>query len=179
MFGVEPKLPGDPTPPHVFESPSEQLQAEYRNRLWQDMNNYRQEAAENTSRARVRAARNFNRDVVRSALEVGEWVLMKRKKKQKFMSGWIGPFEVVRRTDVGTYLIADPRGTILPAYIHRDLLKRVHLKPNEKPTRLWGQAGDIDLDIPGVFPLGERSDDVQENPVISENNMEGRGGTVA
>jgi hypothetical protein len=34
MFGVEPKLPGDPTPPHVFESPSEQLQAEYRNRLF-------------------------------------------------------------------------------------------------------------------------------------------------
>jgi hypothetical protein len=50
-------------------------------------------------------------------LNIGKWVLMKRKKKTKFMSEWLGPFKVVRKPGVGTYHLADHRGNILLAHV--------------------------------------------------------------
>lgn len=155
MYGVEPKLPGDMTPPYVFDSPSQALQQEQKRRIWTDLNAYREAAARNSESAHRRASHQHNSRIVLAPLIIGEWVLLKRPKRNKMMPGWVGPFEVVRKTDVGTYLIADPHGTILPTHVHRDLLKRVHLKPDEKPTRLWGQLdGTLDLrELPGIFDL--------------------------
>jgi transposase InsO family protein/predicted aspartyl protease len=154
LYGIDPKLPGDMAQPYIFETNPE-LQEESLHRLWEDVNRIRTDAQRNTQLARDRQTRAFDRNVVRSPLEVGEWVLLEKKRPGKLRAGFVGPFQVVRRTDVGTYMIADPTGVILPAHINRGMLKRAHLKPDEIPKELWGRVTleDLELGAEGMHAL--------------------------
>ncbi len=146
VYGVEPKVPGDTVKPYVFDEANPVDNVEVRARLLESLRSDRKAAVERTRISQEKAKLLYDRFVKENPLEVGDWVLLRREARLKFMSRWLGPYKVVRTSNVGVYQIADPSGVLKEDWVHRDRLKKCRIDPDNPPTTLWSEEKLEDLD---------------------------------
>ena len=137
VYGVEPKVPGDLSKPFVLNEANPEDRVEIMARRFEDIGQWRQAANTRSQIAASQAAVRYDRLVVEDPLEVGTWVLLRRERRLKFESQWLGPFRVESQTNYGVYRLSYPDGQLKEDLVHRDRLKRVVLNNNEPPTELW------------------------------------------
>jgi hypothetical protein len=137
LYGVDPRYPGDTTPPFCLSERNPKDVAEIRAKLLEDMKLWREAAYERSNKSAAQRKIYYDKLVREDPLKVGEWVLMSRpmKIKEKFKPNWIGPYKVLEAKSSGVYKLVDPKGNVKQDLVHRDRLKRCRI--NETPTQLW------------------------------------------
>ena len=139
VYGVEPKLPGDSTKPHVIQESGPLDITETRARLLEKLGQDRQAAWERSFGSASKAKLAYDKLVKSDPLKQGEWVLMRRGVKYKFMSNWVGPFQIHAVKEAGTYQLREPSGMIKPDLVHRDRLKRCKVDDSNLPKEFWSE----------------------------------------
>jgi hypothetical protein len=86
--------------------------------------------------------------VRRDTMRVGDWVMLRRGQRLKFMSTWLGPYQVHRLGPRGTFQLRAPDGTVKEDLAHRDRLKRCLVNPEQAPTTSWSDEELLELDQP-------------------------------
>lgn len=121
MFGVEPRLPIDSTPPTSTMKPLDEIErmeerSEFIARNLDELGLARRAATER-SLAQAEAMKLRNSGGIQNELsqkthkfEIGDWVKLKMKKKSKWERQWSGPFMVVKLSFPHTYYIMTFRG---------------------------------------------------------------------
>jgi hypothetical protein len=112
----------------------------------EDLGQDRAAAMERCSGSAAAAKLRYDILVRRDPLEVGDWVLLRRGQKLKFMSKWIGPFRIHRVGPGGTYQLVTPDGAVKEDLVHRDRLKRCLVNEESIPNGLWSDETLESLD---------------------------------
>lgn len=119
MYGVQPRLPIDPTPPRTIMAPLSELERKVESaegviRELEELGLARQSAnVRSELQAELMLERN-EEDAAPHAFEVGDWVKMKKPNRTSLEPRWIGPFMVVKLGHQGTYWLLTARGSWHP-----------------------------------------------------------------
>jgi predicted aspartyl protease len=160
VYGVEPQLPGDTTKPFVLNEYIEEDMVEVRARLLESLGADRQAAVERTRMSQDKAKLVYDRFVKDNPLNVGEWVLLRREARLKFMTKWLGPYKVVQSSQFGVYQLAEPNGNLKQDWVHRDRLKKCRIDETNPPLEMWSEEKLEDLEeIFGESHQGENDSD--------------------
>jgi transposase InsO family protein len=148
LYGVEPRVPGDTSEPYVLDQRDPKDLAEIRAQLLEGLDQDRAAAMERCAGSAAAAKIRYDVLVRRDPLRVGDWVLLRRGQRLKFMSTWLGPYQVHRLGPSGTYQLRAPDGTVKEDLVHRDRLKRCLVNTDQAPTSLWSDEELLELDQP-------------------------------
>jgi hypothetical protein len=77
---------------------------------------------------------------------------MKRGKKYKFQSNWIGPYKVIGVLSHGVYRLQEAGGAVKDDLVHRDRLKRCIIDPANPPRAPWTETTLEEYDEPTELP---------------------------
>jgi hypothetical protein len=146
VYGVDPKVPGDTAEPYILKPNNPRDNVEIRARLLEDLGQDRQASVIRAQRTAVQNKAAYDRLVKRDPLGVGDWVLLRREARLKFMSRWLGPYKIRQVGPNGTYQLEDPQGVVKPDWVHRDRLKRAIIG-SQTPNALWSDETLEDLDL--------------------------------
>lgn len=69
----------------------------------------------------------------------GEWVLVRAEARNKFEPRWYGPYKVLKKHHLGTYVLAQPDGYILKLLVNGQRLVRANVK-DEDIKELWSSS---------------------------------------
>lgn len=129
MFGVEPRLPCDTTPPRSTMQPLDQIELmeerhEFIARQFEDLGMARRAA---TERSLAQAEAMRRRDPSSSErgahrFEIGDWVKVKIHNRTKWDRRWAGPFMIVKLSFPHTYYLMTFRGDWLNTPINEERL---------------------------------------------------------
>ncbi len=129
LYGVNPTLPGDasmPTPDRYDEriDPAPFLSRE------------RAAALQSTMTKALENKKKWDSQVNdKDKFQVGDWVLIRTKKPKKFEVHWYGPYQIVRKEILNTYLLKAPGGAAHKYLISGDRIKKARVEG--RVTRGW------------------------------------------
>ncbi|OMJ12906.1 Retrotransposon-derived protein PEG10 [Smittium culicis] len=171
MFGVEPRLPCDTTPPRSTMQPLDELEQmeerhEFNARQFEELGLARRAATERTmAQAEIMLQRNkkTHKEDCDHRFEIGDWVKLRMHKKNKWDRQWAGPFMIVKLYFPHTYYIMSFRGDWLDTPV------------NEERLAKWKgtSAEDINpVDEPELFShLSQELTSVEDNSLEEEDNL--------
>ena len=129
MFGVEPRLPIDSTPPRNIMKPLDEIEQmeerqEFVARQFDELGLARRSATERSqTQAEVMRRRNSLVDSQEShRFDIGDWVKLKMKKTSKWDRQWTGPFTIIKKSFPHTYYLMTFRGDWLNEPINEERL---------------------------------------------------------
>jgi hypothetical protein len=129
LYGVHPRLPGDPRPPPSTMQPLDELEElEYRReftaRTLDDLGQSRAAAYQRSilQADKMKARLNLDPDAPDHYFSEGDMVKLKHHDKTKFEFKWKGPYYIAKLAHPGTYWLMSPRGDWLDSTVNqRDL----------------------------------------------------------
>lgn len=146
LYGVNPRLPGDasmPTPDRYDRriDPAPFLSQE------------RAKALQSTMTKALENKKNWDAKVNnKEKFDVGDWVLIRTKKPKKFEVHWYGPYQIVRKEILNTYVLKAPGGATHNYLISGDQIKKARIEG--RITRGWrmpkgpGRPAKVTDDVP-------------------------------
>jgi hypothetical protein len=126
LYGVNPRLPGDTSPPRESMAPLDELEErearlEFTARELEELGQDRA-AAYHRSLAQAERIRNriqVDPETPEYYFSIGDTVKMKHHSKEKFEFSWKGPYQVVKLGHPGTYWLMTPRGNWLDSTVNQ------------------------------------------------------------
>ena len=117
LFGVDPQLSGDVSPPDIILRPLDEVESRiaregFTNRELEDLGVGRGQAF-----IRTQAQRESTTTNVKEKLD--DWVKLKNYQKKKFEFSWIGPFIVHGYGYFPTYWLTKPNGELLKSLVNQ------------------------------------------------------------
>jgi len=129
LYGIDPKLPGDTSPPFTMMQPLDEIErlennAEFRAKQFEELGSARGAAYERTKAQAEAMKRRYNLDDYSQDyyFKVGDWVKMKHYARTKFEFDWKGPYHIVDVGFPGTYWLMDPQGQRLDSTVNQSNL---------------------------------------------------------
>jgi RNase H-like domain found in reverse transcriptase/Reverse transcriptase (RNA-dependent DNA polymerase)/Integrase zinc binding domain/Retroviral aspartyl protease len=177
MYGVHPRLPVDSTPPRSTMQPLDQIEQmeerhEFIARQFDELGLARRAATER-SLAQAEAMRLRNSDPddeeVDHRFEIGDWVKLRMKKKNKWDRQWAGPFMIVKLHFPHTYFLMTFRGDWLPTPINEERLARWKSKSADELNPI--ECEDLMEFIDQETQECEEPSDVEDNALEGEDNL--------
>lgn len=125
-YGVEPKLPGDPTNPQLQDEYLDPAVAEeWRQQQITKLQLERKEAIERYQQQQEISRKAFAENVTKDRYTSGELVLLRKENRTKYDALWSGPYRIREIGENGIYKLADLNGKQLEDWVHGDRLKQV------------------------------------------------------
>jgi len=135
LYGVKPRVPGLTQAPMLFDPVDMDVSVQERVKELEQLGRTREAVKVATEAAKKQMARNYNWRVSADPLKPGDYVLLINETKTKGQYRHFGPFRVLEQRLFDTYRLTEPDGTPLKTLVHRDRMKRAHVK--EKPKNYW------------------------------------------
>jgi hypothetical protein len=173
VYGVEPRLPGDPLHPFISDEDNTQSDTEQRQQQLDQLAQTRLNVHERLGKNALDMKNYYDRQLAtnQKPIEEGDWVLLHNQQRKKFKPHWIGPFKVHRQCPFGTFQLEDVHGSIKPDLVHRDLLKRayVDITPSQCGSNNVGHYDNIDISL--GWESVRRTRDTHESKERREENL--------
>jgi hypothetical protein len=159
LYGVNPKLPGDPYEAHNGSN-EERVQKLIERHA--HSNDARVDANKKLVEAAIRASLVRDEQFApKPDVKVGTYVLIRDESPRKFRSKWYGPYKVIMAAPIGTYALEDCHKKIVKSLIHGNRLLPLHNLAVNKETGQWNSSFNLDT-IRSKFELIAPSNEVRE-----------------
>ena len=137
LFGRNPRIPSDENLIRPLEVTKEEL--DYESLRIENLQHARMIANQRLVEKAIKAQKMREENVKISSFSESDWVLVRAEARNKFEGRWYGPYRVEKTMPLGTYLLADPKGDIVPTLINGQRL--VSARVTDKTIkRLWNSS---------------------------------------
>jgi hypothetical protein len=124
LYGIHPRLPGDPDNPTIFDLSNEADVASFTNRELTRLGHARAAAYRRSQAQMDVMRRNQGEDqTVDELFEIGTYVKKINHRKTAFKYKFLGPFIITELLDNSLYRLMDIRGNVIQVPVHQDDLR--------------------------------------------------------
>jgi len=181
VYGIAPTLPGDPTPPFLWDLSDADDRRAWTAREIEHIEAMRRAVREQREEASSMSKERYDKTITpEPPLEPNTYVLRRNEPAKKYEPKWTGPYKILRALSNDLYELEDARGVKQSSLVHRDRLvpARIGALPPSLPwyetkrSRLEEtivEIGSPPTTEPGGSHFKEGSnvtDDIQEDPVV-------------
>ncbi len=159
LYGVNPKLPGDP---YEGRDGSQEVKIQELIERHARSNEARLDANKKLVEAAIRASLVRDEQFApKPDIKVGTYVLVRDENPRKFRSKWYGPYKVIMAAPIGTYALEDCHNKVVKNLIHGNRLLPLHSSAVDERTGQWKSSFNLDA-IRSKFELISPSNEVRE-----------------
>jgi hypothetical protein len=135
MFGRSPKLPSDDKQLRPLDGGHNDVQSSL-DRI-KTLQHARVLANQKLVEKAIKAGQIRNQSVKTVGFHEGEWVLVRAESRNKFEGRWFGPYKIVKKMMLGTYLLSDPEGNVVANLINGQRLVTANIPEGMTVFKLW------------------------------------------
>ena len=138
MFGRNPRIPSDTKLIRPLEYDGDMLQANLE-RI-EKIKHARMIANEKLVEKAIKTQQIRNQLVKDVGFRENQWVLVRAENRNKFEGRWYGPYQIIKKMILGTYLLADPQGNIVANLINGQRLVTANIPDGKTVSQLWNSS---------------------------------------